>query len=99
MDTTFKTQFAGRTIEYRPLLPGQLLAVQMLKKPGVEGVPVRALHRLFRVLESSVGADEWATIEDDMAAGTVDLPAIMQLAVKIVERSAKQPDAGTDVEG
>lgn len=104
MDTTFKTRFQGRTIECKTLTNGQMIVAQMLNtSTSAEGAQ-KGLHRLFRIVESRVGPDEWEAIDDGMAMGTIDLPDIMALVRKMLEATAKanqgdSADEPDDTEG
>lgn len=88
MDTqTFRVPFMGSDIEFAPLTDAQLSLLARLDEAS--SIVGRDLHRLFRVLESRMGEDDWRRIDDGMADGTIDLSAMVKLVADVTEESVK----------
>lgn len=61
-----KIPFNGRTVRATPLTPGQIVAITTQRKTSTD---VQRINLIFRVLENSVGTEEWDRMTDDLVEG------------------------------
>lgn len=88
MDTerSLELSFNGRTVKAAPLLPSQFTALQMMQHRGSEERAQKANLRMYRILEKSVGPDEWERLMDDLADG-VNGSAMADLVESLIKGS------------
>lgn len=90
---TLTLKFNGREVTAAPLVSGQIGVFQLTTGRETEDQQKRAAHRMMRVLESSLGEDQWEDIKDDMADGSVTMSDFYALTTELIELSAKALNA------
>lgn len=78
----FDLPFNGRTVQATELSESQLVALSLTTK---KGDVTRTIGRILRVLEASVGPDEWAAMDEELLTGKVDLAELTSLFTAITE--------------
>lgn len=86
---TLTLKFNGREVTATPLTTGQMGVFQMSTGRESEAQQRRGAHRMMRVIESSLGEDQWEDVKDDMADGSVTFEDFHALMVQLIEASAK----------
>lgn len=85
------TQFKGRTIRFLPMDGGQGLALAAIDK-GDEGYSPDDVRLMLAILEGCVGPDQWRSLQLDLARRAITAEDLMQLFVKIMDRSRRDAE-------
>lgn len=101
-DKTLRVAFpigeTGDTLTLKQPSPAQLLTLTMLKVPeGADtGAMFRMVQRLFRIIESLAGPDEWDRLQDGMADESYSVEEVLQVVQDLVGFNWKEADPGPD---
>lgn len=85
-------KFNGREVTAAPLTSGQISVFQMTTGKETDEQNQRSAHRMMRILEGAVGADQWEDIKDDMADGSVSLEDFRDLTADLIRASVAYQD-------
>ncbi len=88
------TQFKGRTIRFIPMDGGQGLALAAIDK-GDDGYSADDIRLMLAILEGCVGPDQWRSLQFDLARRAITAEDLMQLFVKIMDRSRRDAERET----
>lgn len=95
----FDLPFHGRTVKAFPLSETQFVALSLTTKKADVG---RSVGRVLRVLESAVGPDEWALIDEELLSGDINLEELTTLLRALIDATvtarAAAPDDDIDTE-
>lgn len=69
-ETRIPLKFNGRAVLAAPLKESQMFVLATIK---TDRFNTADMHRLFRIIESVLGPDQWSEVEDEMLSGTVDI--------------------------
>lgn len=86
---TLELQFNGRKVAATSLTAGQIKVIQMSSSGGSNDQLIKSEHRLFRIIEKSLGESEWSNVMDDMASGDVSLEAFHDYLRDLIVASVK----------
>lgn len=101
-DKTLRVAFpigeTGDTLTLKQPSPAQLLTLTMLKVPEGSGTGAmfKMVQRLFRIIESLAGPDEWDRLQDGMADESYSVEEVLQVVQDLVGFNWKEADPGPD---
>lgn len=86
---TLTLKFNGREVAAAPLTAGQIKVIQMSTGGGSTDQLIKNETRLFRIIENSLGDAQWSDVLDELALGTLDLPAFHDFLAELIRQSVE----------